>query len=209
MVFGICLVFLLTAGVLGQENIPTITLPVSNLLKVRKDLIRKEGNAFPGSWSEYYQDYKIKTMHLFYDEEARPFDGVVVIPVTSEMEWVQALAKQDLYFESDEWAEKEYQEMNSLFNNILRFQIMVASESLNLLAKEDLRFVYQDSTGMKRDGEIDHYELDETKMPIYSVLTMVFVSGLTNHQDITWFSLHILNKKTAGRVDMRWKFRKD
>lgn len=68
MVFGICLVFcfLLTAVVFGQENIPTITLPISSLLEVRKDLIRKEGNAFPGGWSKYYVDYKSKTWHFFY-----------------------------------------------------------------------------------------------------------------------------------------------
>ena len=211
VVFGFCLVFcfLLTAGVLGQDDIPTVTLPISNLLEVRKDLIRKEGNAFPGGWSKYFADYKGKTRHLFYDEEAHPFDCVYVVPYTSEMWWVEALMLQDQNFESDEWAEKKYRETNELFDNILGFQIFLRSESLNYLAKDDLRFIYQDSTGIRRDGEIDYYELDETKKPIYRVEVGLLISSLFNLQDITWFSLHILNKNKAGRVDMRWDFKKD
>ena len=73
MIFGICIIicYLFTTRVFGEvgeillpelsldsssestpnpipEGIPTVTLPISNLLEVRKDLIRKEGNAFPG-----------------------------------------------------------------------------------------------------------------------------------------------------------------
>jgi predicted small secreted protein len=207
MVFGICLVFLLTAGVLGQENIPTKTLPISNLLEVRKDLIRKEGNAFPGGWGEYFLDYRTKTGHLFSGEEASPFDAVRASPVTLEMWWVAALLAQDQSFESDEWAEKEHRRMSQ--PNTLVFQIYLYSETLNYLAKDNLRFIYQDSIGTRKDGKIYHYELDESKKPIYMVHMGVFVFLPSNPQDITWFSLHILNKKLAGRVDMRWDFQKD
>jgi len=69
--------------------------------------------------------------------------------------------------------------------------------------------VYQDSTGTRSDGIIVHYELDETKMPIYKVEIILYVILPSKPQDITWFSLHILNKKITGRVDMRWDFRKD
>lgn len=70
MFFGICIIvfFLFTTGAFGElllpelsldlssestpnlipEGIPTKTLPISSLLEVRKDLIRKEGDAFPG-----------------------------------------------------------------------------------------------------------------------------------------------------------------
>ena len=100
--------------------------------------------------------------------------------------------------------------MNYPFYNILFFHIIIVSESLNLLAKDDLRFVYQDSTGMRKDGEIGSYKLDETKKPIYMVKPVeVAISSLSKPQDITWFSLHILNKNIAGRVDMRWDFKKD
>jgi hypothetical protein len=213
MVFGICLVFcfLLTAGVFGQENIPTVTLPISNLLEVRKDLIRKEGNAFPGGWSEYYMDYKSKIVHGFVDEEAEPFDYVGVAPFTSETLWVEALTFQDLNFLSDEWAEREYQERKNKnsFPELLGFQIFLDSDSLNLLAKDDLRFIYQDSTGAIQNGEIYSYKLDETKKPEYHVEIMVDILPISNPQNITWFSLHILNKKIVGRVDMCWDFRKD
>jgi len=210
VVFGFCLVFcfLLTAGVFGQDDIPTVTLPISNLLEVRKDLIRKEGNAFPGGWSEYFADYKTKTGHFFRGEEAHPFDIVHVFPYTLEMWWVEALMFQDQNFESDEWAEKYHRDVNN--PRILSFQIFLWSESLNLLAKDNLRFVYQDSTGMRSDGFIDSYELDETKKPEYEVDISLSVFLIpSNPQDITWFSLHILNKNFAGRVDMRWDFRKD
>ena len=210
MVFGICLVFyfLLTAGVFGQENIPTKTLPISNLLEVRKDLIRKEGNAFPGGWGEYYVDYKVeKTGYSFVGEEAGLFNGIAVVPYTLEMTWVQILAMQYEYFETDEWAEKKYQEEN--FPQILIFQIILDSDFLNRLAKDDLRFVYQDSAGTRKDGAIVSYKLDETKKPEYIVEIEVGISLPSNQQNITWFSLHILNKKTPGRVDMRWDFRKD
>jgi len=210
MVFGISLVFcfLLTAGVLGQDDIPTVTLPISNLLEVRKDLIRKEGNAFPGGWSKYFVDYKKKTVHFFRGEEASPFDCVLVVPYTSEMWWVDVLLGQDQNFESDEWAEKEHRDLGD--PRILSFQIFLWSDSLNRLAKDNLRFVYQDSTGMRSDGLIDSYELDETKKPEYKVNIFVYVFLIpSNPKDITWFSLHILNKYTAGRVDMRWDFRKD
>ena len=203
IVFGISLVFcfLLTAGVLGQDDIPTVTLPISNLLEVRKDLIRKEGNAFPGGWSEYFVDYKTKTRHLFYGEEARPFDLVLVFPYTLEMCWVQILMLQDQNFESDEWAEKYYRDLGN--PRILSFQIFLRSDSLNRLAKDDLRFVYQDSTGSKIDGDVIFYKVKEvTRIDVAILVT-------SNPQDITWFSLHILNKYIAGRVDMRWDFRKD
>ncbi len=237
MVFGICIIvcLLFTTGSFGEllsstplpelsldpllkstpnpipEGIPTVTLPISNLLEVRKDLIRKEGNASPGGWSEYYIDYKRKTAQEFLDEEARPFDSVAVIPITLEMLWVDILVLQDQNFESDEWAEKEFSEEKqfALSYNVLAFQIFLRSESLNLLAKDDLRFVYQDSTGTRKDGMIILYEMDETKKPIYKVSTGAGVSLHSNLQNITWFSLHILNKKTAGRVDMCWDFKKD
>jgi hypothetical protein len=236
MIFGICLVFcfLFTTYVYGEfkpytplpglsknqlskpaptlipppKGIPTVTLPISNLLEVRKDLIREEGNAFPGGWSKYYWDYKMKSGQELYGEEASPFDVVDVCPFTSEMWWVEALMLQDRNFETDEWAEEYYQEVN--FPELLAFQIFLWSESLGLLAKDDLRFVYQDSTGMRKDGEIYHNELDETKKPIYYLVKIKLeVHFFSNPQDITWFSLHILNKNRAGRVDMRWDFRKD
>ena len=235
MIFGICLVFcfLFTINAFGEfipytpltessknqfskptptpisspEGIPIKTLPISNLLEVRKDLIRKEGNAFSGGWSEYYRDYKSKTGQEFYDEEAEPFDAVGVALFTSETWWVEVLVLQDQYFETDEWAEKEYQEVN--FPHALLFQIFFFSDFLNLLAEDDLRFVYQDSTGARKDGEIISYELDETKKSEYFVKIEVAILLPSNPQDITWFSLHILNKNVAGRVDMRWNFRKD
>ena len=151
-------------------------------------------------------DYRTGS-HALYDEEASPFDAVIVTPYTSEMWWVEALMLQDQNFESDEWAEKFHRDWGD--PRILTFQIFLQSESLNYLAKDDLRFIYQDSTGIRRDGEIDYYELDETKKPIYRVEVGLLISSLFNLQDITWFSLHILNKYTAGRVDMRWDFRKD
>lgn len=209
MVFGICLVFcfLLTAVVFGQENIPTITLPISSLLEVRKDLIRKEGNAFPGGWSKYYVDYKSKTWHFFYGKESSPFDGVYVCPFTLEMLWVETLMFQDRNFESDEWAEKHYRDWSD--SRILEFHIFLCSKFLNLLAKEDLQFIYQDSTGARKNGVIYFYELEETKEPEYSVEIGLGVYLPSNPQDITWFSLHILNKRSTERVDMRWDFKKD
>jgi hypothetical protein len=200
-----CVIFTLSAS--GQENIPTITLPISNLLEVRKDLIRKEGNAYPGGWDEYYMDYKEKTVHFFSGEEARLYDYVFVVPFTLEMWWVQTLRNQDQSFETDEWAEKEYQRAND--PEILPFQIFLDSESLYRLAEDDLRFIYQDSTGAKKDGEIYIYKPNETKKPVYSIFAMVSVSLPSHPQDITWFSFHIFNKNKAGRVDMRWDFRKD
>ena len=81
------------------------------------------------------------------------------------------------------------------------------------MAKEDLRFIYQDSTGTRRDENIAFYKLDEelaeTEKPTYNVQINLSVFLSSRPQDITWFSLHILNKKITGRVDMRWDFRKD
>ena len=116
---------------------------------------------------------------------------------------------QDMNFESDEWAEKEYLKMNMLFYKNLTFQIFLYSDFLNKLVKDDLRFVYQDSTGTRKDGIISFYELDETKKPIYSVYMLLAVSLSYSPQDITWFSLHILNQKLNGRVDTCWEFGKD
>jgi len=212
-VFGIyligCLLFISEA--FGQDNIPTVTLPISNLLEVREDLIRAKGKAFPGGWSKYYLDYKGKTGHYFEGESAIPFVWVEAYPFTLEMWWVQTLMLYDQNFESNKWAEKEY--ADHIYPNCstkLVFQVFLKSNSLNLLAKENLRFVYQDSTGIQEDGTIYAYNLDETKKPIYSVKVMSDVPISTNNpQDITWFSLHILNTESTGRVGMRWVFRKD
>ena len=152
-------------------------------------------------------DYRTKACHWFVDEEAGPFEGVGVVLYTLEMFWVETLTHQDMNFESDEWEEKEYQ--GFYFPQTLGFLIYLESDSLDRSAKEDLRFIYQDSTGTRKDGEIYSYELDETKKPEYMVKIQVVISLPSNPQNITWFSLHILNKNTAGRVDMRWDFRKD
>jgi len=202
---------LFTTSASGQDDIPTVTLPISNLLEVREGLIRAEGKAFPGGWSKYYLDYKGKTGHYFEGENANPFDWVEAYPFTLEMWWVQTLMLQGQNLESGKWAEKEYADhIYPHCSTKLVFQIFLNSDSLNLLAKENLRFVYQDSTGSREDGTIYSYNLDETKKPIYSVMVMADVPISTNNpQDITWFSLHILNKYIAGRVDMRWDFRKD
>jgi len=211
-VFGIyligCLLFISEA--FGQDNIPTVTLPISNLLEVREDLIRAKGKAFPGGWSKYYLDYKGKTGHYFEGESANPFDWVEAYPFTLEMWWVQTLMLQGQNLESGKWAEKEYADhIYPHCSTKLVFQIFLNSDSLNLLAKENLRFVYQDSTGSREDGTIYSYNLDETKKPIYSVMVMADVPISTNNpQDITWFSLHILNTQHFGRVDMRWEFQK-
>jgi len=102
---------------------------------------------------------------------------------------------------------KVYQEV--YFPQALSFQIYLQSDFLNRLTKDDLRFIYQDSTGARQDGVIISYELNETKKPEYRVQIGVIILLLSNPQDITWFSLHILNKVFTGRVDMRWDFRKD
>jgi hypothetical protein len=233
--FGICLVFcfLFTSNAYGEfipytplpeinldpplkstpnpipEGIPTATLPISNLLEVRKDLIRKEGNAFPGGWSEYYLNYKLNSGQEFYDKKADPFDYVGVALYTLEMYWVETLAIQDVYFENDQWAEEEHRENLRYHSKSLAFQIFLGCDSLNLLEKKNLRFVYQDSTGERKDGIIVVYKLDETKKPIYKATIELDVPLCNNFEEITWFSMHILNKKTAGRVDMCWEFKKN
>lgn len=67
------------------EGIPTVTFSISNLLEARKDLIRKESNAYPGGCGEYYGDYKSKTRHQFHDEETQSFDAAGVYIYTSKM----------------------------------------------------------------------------------------------------------------------------
>lgn len=210
MVFGICLIFcfLLTAGVMGQENTPTVTLPISNLLEVRKDLTRKEGNVFPGGWSEYYADYKVKSEQNIKGSGEDSFD-VVVFPHTLELFWIETLMLQSEKFESDEWAEKKFADISNMSSDSLEFQIYLYSDSLEIVAQENLRFLYLDNTGNQEEGYVYDYRQNEFKRPMYGIEVHVEFPFLTNLGDIIWFNLQIINTKKADKVDMLWDFRKD
>jgi len=201
--------FLLTGVTFGHDDIPTVTLPVSNLLEVRKDLIRDEGNVYPEGWSEYYFAYRGKTNHVLREKNAGAFDRVSVYPDILEMRWVMILDQQDRYAESDGWVEKEYSDAVDISSRYVHFDIYLSSDSLPRLDEEHLCFIFQDSTGSRTEGEIVSYFLDETIAPTYLAAVRVNVPLPDNPRNITWFSLQVFHTQFAGAASMRWEFRED
>ncbi len=198
--------FAVTGIASGQEDIPTITLPVTNLLEVRKDLIQEEGNAYPEGWNEYYFAYRGQIGHLLSDAQAGPFDMVSVYPLTLEMRWVEILWAQNRYGESDAWVEEEYSYAVDISSRYLYFDAYLYSDSEPLLDEEHLRFIFQDSTGNRTEGEIVSYFLEPIK-PTYQAAVRVGVPLVDS--DIDWFILHIFTDHVSGSVQMRWIFQEE
>lgn len=207
---GICLVFFLfTSNLFGQSDIAAITLPINNLLEVRKNLVRTEGNTFPGGIDKYFENYKLKTGQVLTGNSADPFDGIGVYLCTPEMWFVQTLSRQVHSLEDDDWAEKEYADMSTYYSNFLSFQIYLESYSHQLLLKENLSFIYLDNTGSQKYGHIEQYKLGETDKKKYIASIFVSVPFPTSSENVNWFSLSIKNIQTNSTADMRWEFRKN
>ncbi len=202
------LCFVCTGSASGQEDIPTVTLPISSLLEVRKELIQEEGNAYPDGWDEYYFSYRGQIRHVLFEAQAGPFDMVSVYPVTLEMRWVEILWAQDRYGESEAWVEEEYDYAVDISSRYVYFDAYLYSDSEPLLDEEHLRFIFQDSTGNRTEGEIVSYFLEPIK-PSYQAAVRVGVPLMDNASHIDWFSLHISTNHVSGTAQMRWIFQED
>ncbi|MCX6089930.1 MAG: hypothetical protein NTX88_06120 [Candidatus Atribacteria bacterium] len=205
----VILIIAMVTIALAQEQWPTVELPIENLASLPKEEIKKEGSSYPGGWQKFYGDYKMKTLHYFSGDQASPFDEVAVLPFTRVFSWVEVLMIQDQNFETDQYAEDLFIKNEYYLNGLLPFHVVLVSSSLSLLDKDQLRFVFQNSTGTKKDANIHDYNLDETKKPIYSAQINLLADLPPNAEKITWFSLHILNKGDTRRVDMSWTFKKE
>jgi len=199
-------------GVPGLNDVPTVTLPLSNLLEVRKDLIRQEGNEYPGGWGEYHAQYAWTTSHHLEGEEAFPFGFVHAGALTLEMRWVEILRDQYLFQESDAWAEHRYQDLMAHSLYILGFSVWLAGseEEPEITVEEEyLRFEYQDNTGSREEGIIQSYDFPFPSWRFPAPLVIVEVPLPDNPEDITWFSLEVFNTDFTGKASMRWVFREN
>jgi|GEM_PF-2142092 len=205
----VVILILYASGVFSRQGeMPTVTLPVSDLFEVRKDVIRAEMNAHLEGRSAYYEEYTRNISHVLEGRSAEPFVLVEAEPGTMEWVWVDIL-KEERYAQSDELAEQEYSDRVDIRYRFVTFLIFLHSDDLPRLAQENLRFAFRDSTGSRADVRIVNYQLDETNQPTAVAKVGIAAPLPDNPRDITWFSLHVSNTQFSGTVDMRWEFQEN
>lgn len=186
----------------GVAAATVVQLPLSHLGEVDRAEIDAQGAAHPQGWRGLHFDYKMGIAAEV--DPPGPFEEFTVFPYIESLVWHEARVVQYLEMEDDGFAE-EYSRNAALYPEALLFQVVIAGAH-ELLYEQDLKFVYEDSTGSSAYATIHAHELLEPTFFQRHPSAIVWVSAeLPNDVEaIQWFSLHGLSRLGPGRAQAKW-----
>lgn len=86
------LVFVLIVGATTAAR-ADVALPMRHLGELQRWRIDEAGFTYPGGWSKYCVDYKLRTAFFITGAGAEPFHAVAIVPYTEEMIWIESRAR--------------------------------------------------------------------------------------------------------------------
>ena len=180
----------------GMAGANPIILPTESFDQVRLDVLGPQIDDV----EQFYQLYKMSVVAEAENTFTAYIGGV---PYITELVWLQGKLFQKMEGHEDSWIE-EYMATELMYPEGTFFQIVLMGQAA-MRRPDELRFIYEDSTGLRlAPAGIDVLQYNQAMTEM--ILVVYWPLDREELPQIDWFQLSIRHESQRDQVVLRWEF---